>query len=87
MHARCKTGYNVDICTNVTIGGKSGKYDVPVVGNNVYIGTGAKILGPIKTGNNVIVGANAVVINDVPDNVMVAGIPSKIIKKNKLYCS
>ena len=83
MHARCKIGDNVDIGTNVTIGGRSGHYVVPVIGNNVYIATGAKILGPIKIGNNVTIGANAVVINDVPDNVIVAGIPARIIKSNK----
>ena len=83
LHARCKIGDNVDIGTNVTIGGRSGHYVVPVIGNNVYIATGAKILGPIKIGNNVTIGANAVVINDVPDNVIVAGIPARIIKSNK----
>jgi serine O-acetyltransferase len=83
LHARCKVGNNVDIGTNVTIGGRSGHYDVPIIGNNVYIATGAKILGPIKIGSNVIIGANAVVINDVPDNVTVAGIPAKIIKSKK----
>lgn len=56
---------------------------MPIIGNNVYIATGAKILGPIKIGSNVIIGANAVVINDVPNNVTVAGIPAKIIKSKK----
>jgi serine O-acetyltransferase len=81
LHARCKIGDNVEIGTNVTIGGRSGHYDVPEILNNVYIATGAKILGPIKIGNNVIIGANAVVIKDVPSNVTVAGIPAKIIEK------
>ena len=80
LHARCKIGENVDIGTNVTIGGKSGNFEVPIIGNNVYIATGAKILGPIKVGNNVTIGANAVVINDVPDNAIMAGVPAKLIK-------
>lgn len=80
LHARCKVGNNVDIGTNVTIGGRSGNYEVPIIGNNVYIATGAKIIGPIKVGNNATIGANAVVINDVPENAIMAGVPAKLIK-------
>lgn len=50
----------------------------PIIGNNVDIGAGAKILGAIKVGNNVVVGANAVVITDVPDNSLAVGIPARI---------
>jgi serine O-acetyltransferase len=50
----------------------------PVIGNNVDIGTGAKVLGPIKIGNNVVIGANAVVIRDVPDNCIAAGVPAVV---------
>ena len=51
----------------------------PVIGNNVDIGAGAKILGPIHIGNNVAIGANAVVISDVPDNSIAVGIPARIL--------
>lgn len=68
LHDRCKIGDNVNVGTNVTIGGRSGHYEVPVIGNNVYKPAGAKILGPVKVGNNVTIWANAVVINDVKDN-------------------
>ncbi|QMU23258.1 serine O-acetyltransferase [Gordonia rubripertincta] len=54
---------------------------VPVIGNNVYIGPGAVIYGAIKVGNNVAIGANAVVNRDVPDGVVVAGIPARIINE------
>jgi serine O-acetyltransferase len=54
----------------------------PVIGNNVDIGTGAKILGPITIGNNVLIGANAVVIRDVPDNSVAVGVPA-VIKPRK----
>lgn len=82
LHKRTIIGKNCVIGTNVTIGGKSGLYEVPVIGDNVYIATGAKILGAITIGNNVTIGANAVVVNNVPNNAVVAGIPAKIIKFN-----
>lgn len=82
IHKRTIIGQNCMIGSNVTIGGKSGLYEVPKIGNNVYIATGSKILGPITIGNNVTIGANAVVLKDVPDNAIVAGVPAKIIKYN-----
>lgn len=63
----------------VTIGQKNNKF--PVIGNNVTIYAGAKIIGGIHIGNNVIIGANAVVLKDVPDNSIVAGVPAKVIGK------
>lgn len=80
IHDRAVIGAHVMIGPNVTIGGRSGHYEVPVIGNNVDISTGAKVLGPIKIGNNVIIGANAVVIKDVPDDAVVAGVPARIIR-------
>lgn len=82
IHARAIIGNNCMIGQGVTIGGKSGWYEVPVIGDNVEINAGARVLGPVRIGNNVIIGANAVVVKDVPDNCIVAGIPAKIIKEN-----
>jgi len=82
IHPRSVIGENCIIAQGVTIGGTSHKYEVPIIGNNVLIGAGAKILGPIKIGSNVVVGANAVVTKDLPDNVLAVGIPAKIIKEN-----
>jgi serine O-acetyltransferase len=48
----------------------------PIIGDNVDVGTGAKVLGAIKIGNNVVIGANAVVIRDVPDDCVAAGVPA-----------
>ncbi|AAD35754.1 serine acetyltransferase [Thermotoga maritima MSB8] len=58
----------------------------PDVGENVMIGTGAKILGPIRVGNNAVVGANAVVLEDVPDGAVVVGVPARIVKWRRDFC-
>lgn len=49
-------------------------------GDNVYVGTGTTILGPVSIGNNVIIAAGSVVVKDIPDNCVVAGVPAKVIK-------
>ena len=54
----------------------------PDLGNNVMVGAGAKVLGPIKIGNNVKIGANSTVLKDIPDNVTVVEC-NRIIYKNK----
>jgi serine O-acetyltransferase len=80
-----EVGDNVTIYHGVTLGGTGkgvGKRH-PTVGNNVMIGSGAKILGPITIGNNVKIGANAVVLFDIPNNSTVVGIPGRIVKKKK----
>ena len=82
MHARTVIGKNCMIGQGVTIGGKSGWYDVPVIGDNVIINAGAKIIGPVRIGDNVEIGANSVVVKDVPSNCVVAGIPARILRSN-----
>lgn len=76
-------GDNCTIYHGVTLGGtgKDKNKRHPDLGNNVMVGCGAKVLGPIKIGNNVKIGANAVILKEVPDNVTIVGIPGKI--KNK----
>ena len=64
-------------CT--TLGKKDGKR--PIIGNSVTIGCHACIIGGVHVGNNVTIGAGSVVVKDVPDNVVVAGNPAKIIKR------
>ena len=81
IHARVVIGKNCIIGANVTIGGKSGWYEVPIIGNNVSISAGARIIGPVRIGDNVEIGANAVVVKDVPSNCVVAGVPAKILKQ------
>ncbi|MBQ9805845.1 MAG: serine O-acetyltransferase [Clostridia bacterium] len=76
-----------DDCTiyqGVTLGG-TGK-DVgkrhPTLGNNVMVGAGAKVLGPLKIGSNTKIAANAVVLHEVPENSTAVGIPAKVVKRN-----
>jgi len=76
-----KIGENCWVNPSVTIGYKNEK-GIPIIGNNVYIGAGAKILGPLTIGDNVIIGANAVVTKSVPSNCTVAGVPARIIKRD-----
>lgn len=82
IHERAEIGDNVYIGTCVTIGGTTKKYEVPTIGDNSFISSGAKILGPIKIGKNCVIGANAVVLNNIPDNCVAVGIPAKVVKKD-----
>ena len=83
-------GNNVTMYQNVTLGGtklfsKNGKISGkrhPTIGDNVIIGSGAQILGPITIGNNVKIGSNAVVVKDVAENSTVVGMAAHQINKN-----
>lgn len=61
-----------------------GKGGVPTIGDNVFIGTGAVVMGGIKIGNNVNIGANSIIFKDVPDNSTVVGCKSFIVKRDGL---
>lgn len=80
IHARAKIGEGCIIAHQVTVGGRSRRYNVPVIGNNVFIGVGAKVMGDVVVGDEVVIGVNAVVLKDVPSNCAVAGVPAKVIK-------
>lgn len=73
-------GDGVVIRQNTTIGEVAGKSGRPTVGDRVDIGCGAVILGPVVIGNDAIIGANAVVVSDVPEGAVAAGVPAKIIR-------
>ena len=84
-----EVGNNVTIYHAVTLGGISPSIDSerqrhekrhPTIGDDVVIGSGAQIIGPIKIGNGSRIAANAVVVNDVPDGSTMVGVPAKIIK-------
>tara|TARA_A100001011_G_scaffold397339_1_gene498003 strand:+ start:52 stop:627 length:576 start_codon:yes stop_codon:yes gene_type:complete len=82
-------GDNVTIYHAVTLGGIAPSIDSdnqrnekrhPTIGNDVVIGSGAQIIGPIKVGNGSRIAANAVVVNEVPENSTMVGIPAKAVK-------
>lgn len=76
-------GDNCTIYHNVTLGGRGhaiGERRHPIIGDNVLVGAGAKLLGPITVGNDANIGANAVILHDVPDRATVVGVPGKIVK-------
>ena len=68
-----KIGANCSVQTGVVLG-----YGVRSVGDEVLIGAGAKLVGPITIGNNVLIAPNSLVTNDVPDNTTVAGVPARV---------
>ncbi|MDD2866010.1 MAG: serine O-acetyltransferase EpsC [Candidatus Omnitrophota bacterium] len=77
-------GKNVTLYQGVTLGGtgkEKGKRH-PNIGDNVVIGTGAKVLGNITVGENSYIGANAVVLRDVPPNATVVGVPGHITRQD-----
>ena len=82
-------GDNVTIYHAVTLGGSSPSIDSerqrhekrhPTIGNDVVIGSGAQIIGPVNVGNGARIAANAVVVKDVPENATMVGIPAKAVK-------
>lgn len=75
-----RIGENFWINQQVTIGYKDNTRP-PIIGDNVIVTCGAKVLGPINVGSNVVVAANAVVVKNIENDVVVAGIPAKVIKK------
>lgn len=82
---KAKIGSHSTVMQCVTLGGNMGRVSrgesQPQVGCNVFIGPGAKLLGPVFVGNGAVIGANAVVIIDVPENSLCVGVPGKIKEK------
>jgi serine O-acetyltransferase len=81
VHANTVIGDRVVLASNVTIGGTGSGPGVPIIEDDVYIGSGAKLLGPIRIGKGARIGANAVVLTDVPPGALAVGVPARIISK------
>lgn len=78
INGRVRGGENVFVEHQVTVGAE--RRQSPVLGNDVFLGAGAKVLGDIQLGDGVRVGANAVVIDDVPAQATVVGIPARVVR-------
>ncbi len=80
VNSRAVIGKNCNISQQVTLGqaNRGPRQGYPTIGDNTYIGPGAKIVGSVKIGDNVAVGANCVVTKDVPDNGVVVGVPGRV---------
>ncbi|MBQ6625971.1 MAG: serine O-acetyltransferase [Ruminococcus sp.] len=77
-------GDNCTLYQNVTLGGTGKEHGKrhPTLGNNVLVGSGAKVLGPFRVGDNARIAAGAVVLTEVPDNATAVGVPARIVKIN-----
>jgi len=79
VHRRAVIGNNVVVGAHVTIGGRGEYHEVPIIEDDVMIGAGAKILGPVRIGRGARIGANAVVVKDVPPGATAIGIPARVM--------
>jgi serine O-acetyltransferase len=78
INTSVRGGRNVIVEHQVTIGAEKGAS--PIIGDNVFIGAGAKVLGGVTIGSGAKVGANAVVVDDVPAGATVVGVPARVVK-------
>lgn len=84
LHARTAIGRDCCLTHGVTIGisGSGERRGVPSLGDRVYVGANASIVGPIRVGDDVVVGANSLVNRDVPDHCTVLGVPASVVSQN-----
>ena len=80
INEKTKIGKNCTLYPGIVIGHKEAGGPSPVIGNNVFIGSGAKIFGGLTIGDNVTIASNSVVTKNIPSNTVVGGVPSVIIK-------
>ncbi len=79
INSRVRGGSGIVIESAVVIGDAKGQS--PCLGDEIYIGAGAKIIGDVSIGSNVRIGANAVVVTDIPDGATAVGIPARVVRQ------
>jgi serine O-acetyltransferase len=80
INGAVRAGKNLVVYHGVTLG--SVRDSSPVLGDDVYIGAGAKVIGGVRVGSRVRIGANAVVVKDVPDDCTVVGVPARVVSRH-----
>jgi serine O-acetyltransferase len=83
INGQVQAGSNIRIEHQVTIGAE--RRGCPRLGHDIFIGAGAKIIGPVVIGSHTRIGANAVVVDDVPDYATVAGIPARVVRRRPAH--
>ena len=78
INSSVRAGNNLTIEHGVTIGSEKNKS--PILGDNVFVGAGAKIIGAVSIGSDVKIGANAVVVHDLPDGATAVGVPARVVR-------
>lgn len=81
INAAVRGGRHVVVEHQVTLGAEKGL--APVLGDDVFVGAGAKVLGGVHVGNGAKIGANAVVISNVPDGATAVGVPARMVERGK----
>ena len=86
VNGNAKVGENCRIQDSVTIGATNGESDAPVIGNNVFIGSGARIICKVNIASDIAIGANAVVVKDFnKSGITIGGVPAKKISDNNSH--
>jgi serine O-acetyltransferase len=78
INTAVRGGHHVLVEHQVTIGAEKGAS--PVLGDHVFLGAGARVIGGVRIGSQALIGANAVVLDDVPDGATAVGVPARVVK-------
>ena len=79
INSKCKLGENCTLYPMVLIGHKSTCSPAPVLGDNVFVGAGSKIIGDIRIGNNVVIGQNVTIVKNIPDKTIIVNPSARLI--------
>lgn len=84
IHPRVKIGDRVGLMHNVTLASTVERPGFPELGNDVFVGTGAVVVGPVKIGDGARIAPNSLVLSDVPAGATAIGVPARIVRSPKL---